>query len=357
MVKKLYFIAVRQFINVFRILYASTYFTGICHTNVEEQFPSESCYQFFFNHGTCLSGNYRKYGRYNCKKDDYLTSVAAGISEVIPQEKRGEGTGYFSLTMLVTMAVAPILAIIILNRYNFNMIAIISIILIGIGAAIFQMTSIPQIKANPANKKRKLIDWENLFEKQALLPSILCFLLTSTLCGIMSYIILFGKELEMTNIWIYFIGHVLMILMTISFVGKVFDKRGHAVIIIPGVISIFLGLIVLSYVHSVITLIIASMLYGLGYGAVHPSLHAWAVNRAPADRKGAANGIFLSFMDLSFTVGSIVLGAIAAHNSYAIMYRVSSLFMVVFLGIYGYHLIKSRGVIEREREFVEDIEN
>ena len=45
------------------------------------------------------------------------------------------------------------------------------------------------------------------------------------------------------------------------------------------------GLVVLSYTHSIPTLIISSLLYGFGYGAVQPSLQAWAVNRSPQKEK------------------------------------------------------------------------
>lgn len=265
----------------------------------------------------------------------FSAALATAISDVVPKERRGEGMGYYSLTMIISMSLGPITAITMMNRYNFDVIAVISLISLIIGTVLLSVTSVKQTKETG---EKKIIEWKKVFERKALLPSFLCFLLTITLCGIMSYLMLFGKELKMTNIWVFFIGQVSMILLTRPFIGKIFDKKGHTLVVLPGALFIMLGLIVLSYTKSTSTLVVASILYGLGYGAVQPSLQAWAVNRSPAERKGAANGTFLSSMDLSFTIGPIVLSFIAEWKSYAMMYRSSAMFMVFFLAVYLFSL-------------------
>jgi MFS family permease len=271
------------------------------------------------------------------------TVIAAVISDTVPTKRRGEGMGYYSLSMIVSMSIAPILAITIMNKYSFYIISVACIILICIGSAALQ--SCPISKSNIKNKNgniKREFHWSNFFEKRALLPSLLCSLLAITLCAIMSYIMIFGKEVKITNIWIYFIGHVLMILITRPFVGRIFDKRGHKVVILPGAVCMIAGLITLSYTNSIRTLVIASLLYGFGYGAAQPSLQAWAINRSPVDRRGVANGTFLSSMDVGFTVGSIILSLVAEAKSYAVMYRVSSVAIIIFVIIYVSNLVLSK---------------
>jgi MFS family permease len=265
------------------------------------------------------------------------TGAAAIFSNIIPKEKRGEGMGYYSLSMIISMALSPMVAILIMNLYSFQNIAIISIILAIIGILFLSQIKIPK-KASIKSKSNKKFSLADSFEKKAALPSLLCFLLVITLCGIMSYIMLYGKELNITSIWIYFVGFVAMILITRPFVGKIFDKKGHAVIIIPGSISLVIGLILLSYANSILILVLSSLFYGFGYGAVQPSLQAWAINRSPSNRQGAANGTFLSSMDLSYTFGSILLSSIAENKSYAFMYRFSIIFILLLLVIYSYNL-------------------
>lgn len=268
------------------------------------------------------------------------TGAAAIFSDIIPKEKRGEGMGYYSLSMIISMALSPMVAIILMNLYSFKDIAFISIALVIIGVLFLFQVKTPKKIVSKSNSEKIFSPVES-FEKRAALPSLLCFLLVITLCGIMSYIMLYGKEINISSIWVYFIGFVAMILITRPFVGRVFDRRGHVIIIIPGSIFMIIGLIILSYANSTLLLIISSLFYGLGYGAVQPSLQAWTINRSPHNRKGAANGTFLSSMDLSYTLGAIFLSFIAERSNYAFMYRFSTIFIVLLLVIYSYKIFKN----------------
>jgi MFS family permease len=176
--------------------------------------------------------------------------------------------------------------------------------------------------------------WSALFEKKAMLPAFLCFLHSVAFSGIVTFIMLFGVESGIRNVFVYFIGHVLMILVSRPIVGRIFDRMGHSAVIIPGVLSMMIGLVLLSYSHTVPLLVVASLFYGLGFGTVQPSLQAWAINRSPSHRKGAANGTFLSSIDLGYAIGAVLTGAIASVTSYAVMYRLSSLLLVLFLAVY-----------------------
>ncbi|WP_026886802.1 MFS transporter [Clostridium beijerinckii] len=278
------------------------------------------------------------------------TGAAAIFSNIVPKEKRGEGMGYYSLSMIISMALSPMVAIVIMNLYSFKNIILLSITLVVVGIIFLSQVKLPVKTSTKSNLIRRC-SLKDSFEKKAALPSLLCFFLVITLCGIMSYIMLYGQELKISSIWIYFIGFVAMILITRPLVGKIFDERGHAVVIIPGSICLIIGLITLSYANSILMLILSSLFYGLGYGAVQPSLQAWAVNRSPSNRQGAANGTFLSSMDLSYTLGSVLLSSIAEHKSYAIMYRFSAIFIVLLLLIYSYYLFIDNS---NESEIIEE---
>ncbi|MDY0394465.1 MFS transporter [Virgibacillus halophilus] len=251
-------------------------------------------------------------------------------------KKRGEGTGYYALSVILATSLAPIVGIAMQNKLGFNAILIFTSIVMVVGLLLMNMIRIPKRArtAMPASEKQPIL--KQLFEKQALLPSILCFLLAVPFGGIMSFIALFGREIGINQIWVYFIGHCAMIVITRPFIGKLFDKRGHASVILPGAISMAIGLITLSFTTSIATLVIASLFFGFGFGAVQPSLQAWALNRSPSHRKGAANGTFLSFMDLGVSLGIVILTPIISMTSYALMYRYSALFMIAFFNYIQY---------------------
>lgn len=263
------------------------------------------------------------------------TVLATIMSDIIPPHRRGEGTGYFALSIIIATSLATIAGIEIMKRYNFTVILMLSTFLVALGLFLAMKIHIKPIKhARKSTASKKNLHWNDLFEQQAVLPALLCFLHSITLSGIMSFIMLYGKEIGVENTWIYFAGHIAMILITRPFAGKLFDKKGHISVILPGVVFMIIGLTLLSYATSTQSLFIASLFYGLGYGAAHPSLQAWAINRSPNDRKGAANGTFLSSIDLGYAIGAVSLGSIATYTNYAMMYRISILFLLIFAFLY-----------------------
>ncbi|GGJ91245.1 MFS transporter [Lentibacillus kapialis] len=273
------------------------------------------------------------------------TAIATIMSDNVPDERRGEGTGYYALSVIIATSVAPIIGIAILNHYPFKIILMVTTVFMLIGFLLTQGIAIPKLEkqAKPRQKQtREESIWSDLFEKRAILPSVLCLLLAFPFGGLMSFIALFGNEIGIENIWVYFIGHCLMILISRPFMGKLFDHKGHISVVLPGAVAMLAGLLILSYTTTIPVLIVASLFYGFGFGAVQPSLQAWAINRSASDRKGVANGTFLSAMDLGVALGSLLLSSVAALTSYAAMYRLSALCMVLFIAIYGIYLLNNR---------------
>jgi predicted MFS family arabinose efflux permease len=116
--------------------------------------------------------------------------------------------------------------------------------------------------------------------------------------------------------------------------GQLFDRKGHFWVLFPGTLFSMLGLILTSYASSTLTLIIAAILYGIGFGAIQPSIQAWVISRSAPSRRGAANATFYSAFDLGIGGGGMLLGVVAQMTSYGQMYRYSSICLVLYLVFY-----------------------
>lgn len=261
-------------------------------------------------------------------------SIATVVYKIVPEAHRGEGAGYYSLTVIVPVSLSPLLAIVLMDYFEFEMVLAVSALLTFAALVPLRQGLSTLAHRKPQARATSGTMMLRVFEPGALLPSFLCFILSVPLCGVMAYIVLFGREQQVANIWVFFMGYAVMILATRSFVGRLFDARGHVAIILPGSTAMLLGLVVLSQTHSMAMLVASSLLFGLGYGAVQPSLQTWAVNRCPPHRKAAANGLFMSAIDLGYIVGSIGLGQIAQSLGFASMYLFSAGIMMVFMLVY-----------------------
>lgn len=260
------------------------------------------------------------------------TTYGTIASDLVPVSRRGEGMGYFSSAGTIAMSIGPPLGIMLMQKKGFPNLFMGASISTLIALILIYFIQVPklEIEVNREGFASRLI------EKKALFPAFLALLLGFTYGGITSFITLFGQEVGIENVGWFFTINAIFILIIRSIAGRIFDKKGHFWVMVPGAIFSFLGVLILSYVRTTGTLILSAIVYGIGFGTVQPSLLAWAVNSAEPARRGAANATYFSAFDIGIGLGSVVLGNIGGFLSYSQMYRVSSIPM---LGLLIFYLI------------------
>jgi MFS family permease len=265
------------------------------------------------------------------------TSIGTAATDLVPKSRYGEGLGYFGLASTFGMAFGPNLGIFTMN-HNFELSFAVSFIL-GISSLILlNLVKFPDIKLEKPENKGSFL--KNLWAKEALEPGLLAIFLGMTYGGITSYITLFAKEQNISNIGLFFVCNAVMIAFSRLFSGKIFDKKGPLPIIFPGILLCITGLTLLSLAHSVAILGLAGLFYGAGFGLNLPTLQAWAVAKVSPQRRGAATGTYYSSIDLGVAVGSLILGLVAKTTGYAGMYFYSNLFLIFFLVTCSFYYFK-----------------
>lgn len=263
------------------------------------------------------------------------TALATVVSDMIPRGRLGEGIGYFALSIVFATSLSVIVGIWVMDLAGFPVMLGCSVVFFALALLLcWRMGHVPFSRTDRTDVEPVSLIFR-LFERRALLPAFLCFLHSVAFSGIITFIMVFGREKGIHHVSLFFIGYMVMILISRPYIGRIFDRFGPGAVIVPGVLSMIVGLLVLSFAQDLGVLVVASLFYGLGFGTVQPSLQAWAIDRSPADRKGAANGTFLSSLDLGYAVGAVIMGAIACVDGYAVMYRLSPILLVMFLIIYG----------------------
>ncbi len=76
------------------------------------------------------------------------------------------------------------------------------------------------------------------------------------------------------------------------FAGRQSDRRGRRIVLVCGALTMALGGALYLLSDSVATVILARLVVGAGEGAVYTAGATWAVDLAPADRRGLALGLF-----------------------------------------------------------------
>ncbi|MEK4140383.1 MFS transporter [Paenibacillus odorifer] len=274
------------------------------------------------------------------------TIIPTIVSQIIPSKRMGEGIGYFGLSTSLAMSIGPMIGLNVMKQSGFGTLAMIGMVtlLLAFPVLLFSRSLPAQPKKQPTpTQSESTKPLKVPFNTKLVLPAILNVMLAITYGGLLSFIALFGESVHLEQVGLFFLFNAVTIIIIRPISGRLFDKRGPAAVLIPAAICVVASLTVLSYTTSMPMLIVSALLYGLGFGAIQPTIQAWMLRTSTPAQYGMANSMFYNSTDLGVASGAIILGAISAATDYGIMYRYSAGFMVLFLIVYvGIQINKAR---------------
>lgn len=254
------------------------------------------------------------------------------VSQIIPLSRMGEGIGYFGLSSSLAMSVGPMIGLNVMEKAGFFTLTMIATITVVFILPILLLTrSVPPAPKLEVTKSKVV---KGKFNRQLLFPALLNVVLSITYSGLLSFIALFGEFANLQQVGMFFLFNAITVVLIRPISGRLFDRRGHAAVLIPAGLFVIASMLVLSYTTTMPMLIISALLYGAGFGAIQPTIQAWMLRSSSPDQYGTANSLFYNATDLGVAIGAVILGAISSTTNYAIMYRYSAGFMVLFVVLY-----------------------
>ena len=272
----------------------------------------------------------------------FTTAASAVVMDIIPNERRGEGISYFSLSITLAMAVGPFLGLYISQQGSFTMIFVICTIFSFISTIILLFVQIP--KGNITKEQidaMKGFKLKDFFEIKAVPISIMIAIMGFAYSGILSFITSYAKEIDlMETASFFFIIYAVFILISRPFTGRLLDQKGDNIVIYPALLLFVSGLVILSQAHHGFTLLLAGALIGLGFGTLSSCCQAIAIKESPRHRVGLATSTYFIFMDSGVGIGPFLLGFIIPIVGFRGLYL--TLAVIVFASIFLYYVLHGR---------------
>ncbi|WP_195575641.1 MFS transporter [Paenibacillus sp. 1001270B_150601_E10] len=263
------------------------------------------------------------------------TIIPTMVSQIIPRTRMGEGIGYFGLSTSLAMSIGPMIGLNVMNHAGFGTLSILGMVAaIAIIPIMFVTRSTPPDPRHQSAKLGMTLHPKQPFNKKLIAPAILNTLLSVTYSGVLSFIALFGQELHIEQVGLFFLFNAVTIILIRPISGRLFDSKGHGAVLIPAALFVIASMVILSITTNVQMLIVSALLYGLGFGAIQPTIQAWMLRLVPQAQHSMANSMFYNSTDLGVAGGAILLGAISTATNYPTMYRYSAGFMLLFLIVY-----------------------
>ena len=233
------------------------------------------------------------------------TCQIALASKYIPKNKMGEGIGYLGLGMVIGSAVAPGIGVTISENFGMRMTFLMSAVLTVAALVILCLFH----EEKKENKEKKKIVFSDILAVEAL-----------------PYTIVAG---------VYFTVCAAVLFIVRPFSGKLMDKKGIRVTVLPGLALTASSMFILGRSTSLILILITGVLRSVGQGAAQPSLQAGCINKVGTGRSGVATSTYYLggdiFQGIGPMIGGAVIGAVAGIAGYRTLFDLSGVLMLCAL--------------------------
>ncbi|MEW9138365.1 MFS transporter [Bacillus wiedmannii] len=255
------------------------------------------------------------------------TAVGTAITDIIPDSRRGEGMGWYGMAMTIAMAIGPMIGLWVVQYYSFHGLFLLATLLSFMAVILSLITKMP---FTPQKEKGKI----QLFEKSVLSITVVVFFLSFAYGGITIFLPLFASSINV-NPGTFFLVYAIALTIVRPISGKLLDKYGEVFIILPALCITILAIVVLTMANGLTGIIIAAILYGVGFGSAQPALQAAMLTIVDPSKRGVANASFFTAFDLGIGLGAILLGFVSQMFGYRILFTASSVSVVMALLVFG----------------------
>ncbi|MGD6885106.1 MFS transporter [Staphylococcus shinii] len=274
-----------------------------------------------------------------------LSSTATGTisSRIIPEKRKGEGIGYYALSVTTASAIGPFCGIILNQQFGFQSIFIVSLIVIVVALIVaLLIKGLPKVSVQTSNTE-KITGVAAYIQKEALPISFVIIFVGIAYSSVLSFLTVYTEQINLATVSsFFFVVYAVSTFVTRPFTGKIYDNYGENKVMYPVLISFTFGLILLSLTHTSLLLLIAAIFIGIGYGTIIPTAQAIAIQQSPTDKIGLATSTFYMFADFGAGIGPFVLGVVIPLMGYRNLYLTMSILVIVSIILYYFMHGKQR---------------
>jgi MFS family permease len=248
-----------------------------------------------------------------------LSASSAYMTNMLPEKRRAEGIGYWGLSSVAAIAVAPPVGFWIYRRgwlWLCLMSAALNVIMAIIAWNLKKEDHLQHEPVPPTGGG--LLEW------RVLVISFTLFLYSFGYGGITSFTALYADANQVTPKSLYLTTLALVILVTRPFSGRLGDQWGYKQVFAPCLLLISAGIGMLAIGGSRGWVIASAIVFGIGFGTAYPVYVAYVMRGVSAHRRGAAFGAVLAAFDTGIGTGSTSMGWLIQRHGFAFAFTVAA---------------------------------
>ena len=262
----------------------------------------------------------------------FYVGAASAINDLAPDERRGEALSYFSLALYSGLAVGPVLGELLLDGSHFTVVYLVSASFAAVAAIIG--LRVPDTRPEGLEPSGS----GSIIHRAGLLPGTILATSIWGLSGFSTFIALYALDLGMSGSKLVFASYSAVVLLIRSVGARLPDILGPRRAATSALASSTAGLLIFGLWAEPAGLFVGAIVFGIGQALAFPALMTLAISGTKPSERGAVVGTFTAFFDLSFGLGALSLGGVAALLGYRGLFITAafvSAFGIVLLSFYA----------------------
>lgn len=271
------------------------------------------------------------------------TVIATTVASIVPESRRGEGIGYFTLSITLGSAIGPFLGISLPQINPLYALVLCDVLSISLIVLAF-ILNITEIKVGFRQRVEvKSFRLRTFFEPTAIPISIVALLGAIGYSAVMSYIGTYSETIGLLlGGSLFYIAYSIACLIFRPISGVMIDRYGNHVVMVPILFTMILGFVAIALAHSNLVLLLGAVLVGIGYGSIPSAGQTIAVQKVKLNKFSLATSTLYIALDLGNGIGPYILGMVVPIYGFRAVYMCSAIAALLAFLFYIGVIIKSR---------------
>jgi MFS family permease len=274
------------------------------------------------------------------------TTTATLIAQMVAPNRRGEGIGFYSLSVILGAAMGPFVALPMIRHAQFQSVLWLAVAAAAIAMLMACFVNQPHIRVSkqPQPESRSRLD--SFIDVSVLPIAMVGIVIALSFSGLVAFLSPYCAEigLEGPAGW-FFPVYSAAILVSRPFSGRLLDAKGANIIVYPALILYAVGMFLFSQSHSGSILLLSAVVIGFGYGNYQSSGQVIAIKGVPPTRLGLATSTYMLFYDFGYGLGPLLTGLLVPFTGYRGLFLITVAVIVAALAMY-HVLVGRRTIIE-----------
>ncbi|MCE5286311.1 MAG: MFS transporter [Pelosinus sp.] len=267
----------------------------------------------------------------------YGTGAVTFASSIGQKEIKTNAIAMYTLITMLGLGISMGVSQIAFDAFGFDALIIVSLVLIILAFGVMKLTA----KTTLPRARGKRAPFLAVLKSPVITATTISqFAAGFSFSALFTFIPLASLAENIHFYSLYFISFAVLVIGSRFFVQQLNDTLGLQGTIIYSSLAMLISTMLLFIGITPLVLIIAGGLFGIGFGAVFPTLVLLIVKKTPENSRGTALSILTASSDIGNALSAAILGVVAEHLGYGVLF--GAIAITILLSIYGFYAICGR---------------